>query len=100
MDKRFDILGIGCVAVDDLLYVDAFPPADTKMRIKRSERQCGGLTGMALVAAAKLGAKCAFAGVLGHDELSRIVEVNFVQHGIDVSAIVRKAAAKPVHSVI
>lgn len=100
MSARFDILGIGCVAVDDLVYIDAFPQADAKMRVKRRERQFGGLTGTALVAAAKLGGQCAFAGLLGDDEFSRMVEANFVAYGIDVSGVIRKEGASPVHSVI
>jgi hypothetical protein len=35
-----DILGIGSVAVDDLLAVATYPPADTKARVLRRERQC------------------------------------------------------------
>ena len=31
---RWDILGIGCVAVDDLLYVEAYPAPDAKVRIR------------------------------------------------------------------
>ncbi|MDR3688891.1 MAG: PfkB family carbohydrate kinase [Fimbriimonas sp.] len=96
----FDVLGIGCVAVDDLLYVDAYPLADAKLRIRRAERHFGGLTGTALVAAAKLGAKCGFAGLLGIDELSRSVEQNFLDHGIDTTNVVRREDAQPIHSVI
>ena len=61
---RFDVLGIGVTAVDDLLYVDRYPPPDAKITVLRSERQCGGLAATALVAASRLGAKCAYAGVL------------------------------------
>src|SRR5262249_47191307 len=68
-----DVLGLGCVAGDDLLYVAAYPPADAKVQVRRRERQCGGLTGTALVAAARLGSRCAYAGVLGEDEDSRFV---------------------------
>ena len=68
MIEPFDILGLGCVAVDDLLYVDAYPPADAKTRVQGRQRQCGGLTATALVAAARLGAKCAYGGTLGEDE--------------------------------
>lgn len=100
MAAQFDIVGIGCVAVDDLLYVDVFPPEDVKCQIRRSERQCGGLTGTALVAAAKLGGKCAFAGSLGFDDLSRVVEENFVSQGIDVSGVVRLPEVKPIHAAI
>jgi len=53
--KRFDVLGLGCAAVDDLLYVPSFPGADAKVRVTRSVRRCGGLTGAALVTAARLG---------------------------------------------
>lgn len=51
-----DVLGLGCAAVDDLLYVPAYPPADAKVQVRRRESQCGGLTGNALVAAARLAA--------------------------------------------
>ncbi len=63
--STFDILGLGCTAVDDLLYVEHYPAADSKVRIRRQERQGGGLTGTALVAAARMGARCQYAGGLG-----------------------------------
>jgi sulfofructose kinase len=100
MADRFDVLGIGCVAVDDLLYVDEFPAPDAKVRVKRTDRQCGGLTGTALVAAARLGARCAFGGLLGFDDLSKTVEESFTSEGIDVAHAVRREDAQPVHSVI
>lgn len=96
----FDILGIGCVSVDDLLFVDAFPPPDAKVQIRRAERHFGGLAATALVAAAKLGGRCAFGGLLGHDEMSGAVEANFLQHGVDVTCAVRDSHARPIHSVI
>jgi sulfofructose kinase len=99
--KSFDILGIGCVSVDDLLYVSgSFPGADTKTRVLSWDRQCGGLTGTALVAAARLGARCAFAGLLGFDDLSRIVEENFVREGVDTSHAPRAKDAPVPHAVI
>jgi sugar/nucleoside kinase (ribokinase family) len=97
---HLDILGLGCVAVDDLLYVPAYPPADAKVRVNRRERQCGGLTGTALVAAARMGARCAYAGVLGDDPLSQFVEERFRQEGVDTAHIRRRQAARPIHSVI
>jgi len=98
--RAFDILGFGAVAVDDLLYVEEYPPADSKVPVRRRVRQCGGLTGTALVAAARLGARCAYTGVLGDDELSRIVIDNFASEGIDVAHCVRRPDARPGHSVI
>src|SRR6266567_3969237 len=35
----FDMLGLGCVAVDDLIYVEAFPPPDAKTAVLRTQRQ-------------------------------------------------------------
>ena len=97
---RFDILGLGCAAVDELIYVSAYPSADAKTRVLRRERHCGGLTATALVAAARLGAQCAYAGVLGEDEASRFVLECLRREGIDVSRAVCRAGAKPIHSVI
>lgn len=100
MSEPFDILGLGCSAVDDLLYVDDYPAPDEKMRVKRAERHCGGLTATALVAAARLGARCAFAGVLGLDELSNFVAAALRREAIDLSHTVYSADARPVHSTI
>jgi sugar/nucleoside kinase (ribokinase family) len=52
------------------------------------------------VAASRLGARCAYAGVLGHDELSQFVETTLRRENIDVSQIVRREDASPVHSRI
>jgi sugar/nucleoside kinase (ribokinase family) len=96
----FDVLGFGAVAVDDLLYVEEYPPAESKIRVRHRLCQCGGLTGTALVAAARLGARCAYAGLLGHDELSEYVIDCFAREGIDTAHCVRRAQAGPAHSTI
>jgi sulfofructose kinase len=97
---RFDVLGLGAVAIDDLLYVDAYPPPDSKVRVHRRERRCGGLTATALIAAARLGARCAYAGVLGSDEPSRLVADAMEREGIDLSFALRREGASPAHSTI
>jgi sugar/nucleoside kinase (ribokinase family) len=93
-------LGFGAVAVDDLLYVDGYPPPEAKVRVRRRLRQCGGLTGTALVAAARLGARCGYAGVLGDDELSRFVIETLEREGVDLSPRVRRPDARPAQSAI
>lgn len=98
--KQFDVLGLGCAAVDDILYVERFPRADEKMRVLRRERHCGGLTATALVAASRLGAKCAFAGTLGFDEGSEFVLETLRRERVDVRHVVRRRDAGPVRSVI
>jgi len=98
--KRFDVLGLGCVAVDDLLYVPSFPAADHKVRVEQSVRRCGGLTGAALVTAARQGARCAYAGCLGTDPHSEHVARDFTREGVDISHAPRLPEAQVVHSTI
>ncbi len=96
----FDILGIGTVAVDDFVHVAHYPPADAKCPIAAQVRGVGGLVGTALAAAARLGSRCAYAGVLGDDELSAAVRCGFAALGIDTRHLVRRAGAGPCHSIV
>ena len=98
--KSIDVLGLGCAAVDDFVFVPSYPAADNKVRVEKWHRQCGGLTGNALVSAARLGAHCAFAGCLGTDELSDCVANNFLSEGVDVSNSPRFSEGGVVHSTI
>ena len=96
----YDILGLGIATIDELIYVAHYPPPNTKVSALRRERQCGGLTMTALVAAARLGVRCAYAGQLGEDEQSRMVLAAMQHEGIDTSHIVRMDEARPVISTI
>jgi sugar/nucleoside kinase (ribokinase family) len=98
--EKWDVLALGNTAVDDLLFVESFPNSDTKTPILHSQRQCGGLAATAIVAASRLGARCAYAGALGEDELSQFVEQTLAREGVDVAHVVRRADAAPVHSRI
>jgi ribokinase len=86
--------------VDDILYVPAYPPADGKVEVRARERHCGGLCATALVAAARLGATCGFAGSLGNDDGSLFVLDTFRRESVDTRHTVRRRAAGPVRSVI
>jgi sugar/nucleoside kinase (ribokinase family) len=99
-NDTIDVLGLGCTAVDDLLYLDAYPAADSKAPVRDRQRQCGGLTLTALVAAARLGCRCAYAGMLGGDELSQFVARRLVEEGIDVAHVCPRPDARPVRSTI
>ncbi|MFN8007282.1 MAG: PfkB family carbohydrate kinase [Terriglobia bacterium] len=98
--KTIDVLGLGVVAVDDLIFVPAYPPADAKIPISRRERHCGGLTATALVAAVRLGCRCSYAGVLGDDELSQYVITRLSLEGIKFDHLIRRKSAQPIHSTI
>ena len=108
--KKFDILGMGAVAVDDFLYVEHYPRADEKVRVRRRERQCGGQTGTALVTVARLGRWAGYIGMLGDcaagdhtkgdDELSRTVADCFDREGVDLSHHVGRPNAGVCHSTV
>jgi len=91
---KYDVLGFGIVTVDDFLVVDRYPPPGAKMPVRDRYRQGGGLTGTALVAAARLGARAAFAGVLGTDELSTWTRAELEREGVDCSAVITQPDAR------
>jgi sulfofructose kinase len=95
-----DILGLGVIAVDDLIYVESYPAPDSKVQVLRRERHCGGLTATALVTAARLGCRCAYAGVLGYTDLSEFAVETLKKEGINLSHLLRKQEARPVCSTI
>ncbi|GAB4534192.1 MAG: PfkB family carbohydrate kinase [Anaerolineae bacterium] len=100
MSVDWDVLGFGAVTVDDLIYVDDYPPPGSKKPIQAQQRQGGGLTGTALVAAARLGARSAYAGVLGDDELSQFTLEELAHEGVDCRAVLRRSQARPIHSLV
>jgi ribokinase len=100
VETRWDVLGLGIAAVDDLLYVDAYPQPDTKVAVRARQRQGGGLTATALVAAARLGARAAYGGVLGDDELSRFTVCELEREGVDCAPVLHRSEAEPCHSVV
>ncbi len=100
MNKRWDIIGVGVVAVDDLLYLDHFPQPNEKMDVRMKQRQGGGLTATALVAAARQGAKPAYCWQLGNDILSSYSLEELEREGVDTSPTLFCAGNKPTHSII
>lgn len=88
------------MAVDDLLFVDAYPVVDSKTEVLQAERHAGGLTGTALVAAVRLGARCAYAGTLGNDEFSEFVIRELARENVDVAHVKRQNDARPIKSTI
>jgi len=98
--QRWDILGFGIVTVDDFLIVESYPPPDAKIPVLEKTRQGGGLTGTALVAASRLGAKCAYGGILGEDELAEWTLAELEREGIDCTPVIRQPDASIIHAII
>lgn len=95
-----DIVGLGVIAVDDMLYVDSYPPANIKVRVRERRRQGGGTMSCALATAGRLGSSCRALGRLGDNELSRFVYQHLGGFGVDLSCLQNDPAAEPVYCVI
>ncbi len=100
MPPRWDVLGLGSIAVDDLIYVDDYPTEDTKTLVRSRRREAGGQAATALVAAARLGATAAYFGVLGQDELSQFVVKRLEKEGVDCTTIIYRNGARPIHAAV
>ena len=98
--KTRDVLGLGCATIDELLFVDNYPAPDGKVLVNETQIQGGGLTATALVAGARLGARCAYGAMLGHDETSRQVAQILRAENIDISPVSWRAEAAAIRSTI
>jgi sugar/nucleoside kinase (ribokinase family) len=96
---RLDVVGVGCVSIDDLLYVDA-SPTDDKGRIQAREQQPGGNIATALVAAAGIGASVAFVGRLSHQEDGALVRADLAAHGVDLQFALPDPQARPIRATV
>ncbi|MCC8165149.1 MAG: hypothetical protein LIQ31_03120, partial [Planctomycetes bacterium] len=79
---RIEILGLGVSTIDDLLVLESMPRPNHKQQVLSKPRQCGGLTGSALVAAARLGCRTGYLIALGQGELSAFTRKHFAEEGV------------------
>lgn len=87
----FQVYGLGQCPLDYLGKIEAYPPPDAKCEFSDLVIQGGGPAATALVALARWGLSCAFAGVLGDDLFGSMVKASLDAEGIDTSGIlVRK----------
>lgn len=99
VNPKFDLLTLGSVAVDDLLYA-TYPAPDDKAEVLRRERQCGGMSAIAAITAARLGCSAAYAGVLGTEELSDFAAAQMRAEGVNLKYLARRDDARTIHSII
>ncbi len=85
MGDRLDIIAIGSVAMDYYLVLETFSRDQEKIRARSAEFLPGGTIGNFACAAAKLGLKTGFAGVVGKDPWGRFLKGEFEKHGVEVS---------------
>jgi ribokinase len=90
------ITGLGYCGMDYLCLVPEIP-LDDKVQASETLEQGGGPAATATYAAAKLGARTMFAGVVGDDSRGQSILEGLAREGVDTSAMkVRLDAASPV----
>lgn len=82
-----EVLGIGQCSLDYIGKIQAYPPADRKCEFTDMVIQGGGPVATALVALARWGVSCAFAGVLGDDLFGRMIKESLEAEGIDTLGV-------------
>jgi len=100
MRTEYDVVGIGCCALDITFEVESYPAADQKVAARTFTKQGGGLVATALVTASRLGGRCAFISSLGDDLLSQFLVDEFEQEGVDTRYIRRVEGASVITALI
>ncbi|MGC0238380.1 carbohydrate kinase family protein [Arthrobacter sp. SD76] len=94
------LLFVGCATLDSIALVQDYPAADSRTVASDFATAGGGPAATAAVAAARAGARTAFAGVLGTDEEGDRIVAGLEAEGVDTSAVIRDAGVKTGASVI
>ncbi len=81
------VFGIGQCSLDYIGKIEAYPPPDRKCEFVDMVTQSGGPVATALVALARWGISCAFAGVLGDDLFGRMIRESLETEGIDAAGV-------------
>jgi sulfofructose kinase len=89
-----DIIGIENPVMDFNILLEKMPDAGGFGSLKEYSWQGGGNVGSALVAAARLGAKCGIIGIVGDDPYGQLCIDDFKRHNIDTSHLIKDAGNK------
>jgi sugar/nucleoside kinase (ribokinase family) len=87
---KLQVVGLGMAILDVLIRQREMSTWEQGSRISAFALQGGGPVGTAIVAAAKLGARCGLVGIAGTDNLAEIKLASFVEFGVDLSHLVRR----------
>ena len=91
------VVGLGFACVDHLMRWESLDRPVQGNRIVQYDMQGGGMTGTALVAASRLGAKAEFWGAVGCDTMGDLVLAELAKEGVETSRVVRvKSGQGPV----
>lgn len=95
-----DIVGLGTLAMDVLIRVDKLPGADSFCIVKSQETKPGGSGTNVIVQSARLGARTAFIGAVGDDDIGRKVIESLKSEKVDTSGMVMKKNMITLHTEI
>ena len=87
MEKKFDVIGVENLIMDLALQINKLPKTDGLALLKDFCWQSGGNAASAIVALARLGAKCGMIGTVGSDPFGRFCKEDMQRHGVDISHI-------------
>ena len=100
MPPKPDIVGIGVCTVDHLVTVPRLPKRNENMAAINYDRQPGGLASIALIAAARLGARAKVIARIGDDETGDYIRGVFQEEGVDASQLLVEPGSESHISVI
>jgi sugar/nucleoside kinase (ribokinase family) len=86
-----DLVGVGQISLDHLATVDAMPAAGGKGVLDAMRRMPGGQVATALLAAQRLGLRCALVGAVGDDAAGAAALAPLRSEGVDVSGVLTLA---------
>lgn len=94
--NKFDVTGLGSLAVDYIGSIDKWPEQGTKNPFLDFNIYDGGLTGTALCAVARQGGRAAFIGKLGNSEMAERAAASLAKEGIDLGNLIRDEISEPI----
>jgi len=98
--KKFDVIGLGSLAVDFIGGIEEWPTPGTKNGLTDFNIYDGGLTGTALTTVARLGGRAAYIGKAGESEMA-VRAINALKsEGIDLSMVIKDPASEPIIAIV
>lgn len=88
---RKQLLCVGHASIDNHLHIEALPAPPAKIAASSRGQCVGGMSANAATAAARLGARVAFAGPVGDDDAGAVIAAHFAAEGIEPRGLVRVA---------
>lgn len=97
---RFDVTGLGSLAVDFIGSIESWPAAGTKNRLKNFDIFDGGLTGTAIATVARLGGHAAYIGKQGCSEMAERSIKSLEKEGVDLSMLTSDPESEPIIAMV